>query len=259
MLSAEQLWPIFLNNAKLYEVTGELFYSSKQKKPYQIIGTAQDVVWVRGGGAPKRIGKKQFKTCINNINNANNTLIPKRKIYVTIAEESAIVELLPMLCWANEGRYIYNEAFGNLGLNEKLNAESWIDDLNLKASREVTMRPWQRKLKDKLLNLYEGKCAITKCNIEQILQACHIKPFAENGGSISTNGLLLRADVHLLFDAHLISIQPESLTIHIHEKLNESEYSEYRGKALTMRNDNKALDSDALRYHWQKFKTKLES
>jgi hypothetical protein len=51
-------------------------------------------------------------------------------------------------------------------------------------------------LRQTLLKLYNGKCAITGCSFVSILEACHIVPFAEGGSYNPSNSILLRADIH---------------------------------------------------------------
>ena len=47
-------------------------------------------------------------------------------------------------------------------------------------------------------------CAVSGCEAVETLQAAHIAPYAAGGPSTAENGLLLRADLHLLFDAGLL-------------------------------------------------------
>lgn len=56
---------------------------------------------------------------------------------------------------------------------------------------------------------YQRRCAITGERTLPVLQAFHIKPFAEEGPNHVDNGLLLRADLHILFDQGLITVTPE--------------------------------------------------
>jgi len=257
MLTVEKWWPVFLENAKVYEQNAEVFYSIKHRNGYQIISTINDVVKIQRlkTGTFVRIGKGEFSTCLLNINNTNNLKFLKESIYKNVAEEATIVELLPMLSWSDDGKYIYNSAY-RIDLDESVDSgEEWYDDLHDTTNRDIINRPWQQKLKIKLLELYNGKCAITGCNIEETLQACHITPFAKQGNSISVNGLLLRADIHSLFDAHLISINPQTFTIHTHPKL-KGNYDQYDKKILSPRNDNRQPNYQGLNDHWDQFNKK---
>jgi hypothetical protein len=53
-----------------------------------------------------------------------------------------------------------------------------------------------------------GSCAITGCAVEAALSAAHIWEYHQGGCQEVWNGILLRADIHLLFDRHLLRIFP---------------------------------------------------
>jgi len=53
---------------------------------------------------------------------------------------------------------------------------------------------------------------VSGCTLMEIVEAAHIKPHAEQPDDDPANGLLLRADLHTLFDLHLIGIEPDTLT-----------------------------------------------
>jgi HNH endonuclease len=60
---------------------------------------------------------------------------------------------------------------------------------------------------------YKGRCALTGNAIYEVLEAAHICGVAYNGSSHVGNGLLLCANAHKAFDAHLFAIDPETLKI----------------------------------------------
>ena len=82
------------------------------------------------------------------------------------------------------------------------------DSLPEYVTRSILARRGQRKFRQNLLLAYDGKCAITGCTIQELLEAAHINPFSKSGnqGNIITNGILLRADIHTLFDLGLLKI-----------------------------------------------------
>lgn len=53
---------------------------------------------------------------------------------------------------------------------------------------------------------YGRKCAMTGEKALPVLQASHIKPYAKSGPHIIQNGLLLRADLHILFDQGYLTV-----------------------------------------------------
>jgi predicted restriction endonuclease len=81
-----------------------------------------------------------------------------------------------------------------------------------------------------LLKLYNGRCAMTDCDVEAALEAAHICPYRTGGESTyhPQNGLLLRADVHTLFDLRLIGIT-DDYRIFVDPALKQSIYAELHG------------------------------
>ncbi|MDA8344789.1 MAG: HNH endonuclease [Thermaerobacter sp.] len=53
---------------------------------------------------------------------------------------------------------------------------------------------------------YGRQCAVTKEHTLPVLEAAHIKPFADGGPHDVANGLLLRADLHILFDRGYVTV-----------------------------------------------------
>jgi putative restriction endonuclease len=87
-----------------------------------------------------------------------------------------------------------------------------------------------------ILNAYNKRCAITGEKTLPVLEAAHIKPFAESGPNQTSNGLLLRSDMHKLFDDGYITITP-SLKIEVSKRIREEfnngrEYYQYHGRDL---------------------------
>lgn len=65
--------------------------------------------------------------------------------------------------------------------------------------RLVLARTDQAKFRERLLRIYR-KCAITGETTPHALEAAHIEGFAEGGHSMEGNGVVLRADLHRLYD-----------------------------------------------------------
>ena len=56
---------------------------------------------------------------------------------------------------------------------------------------------------------YNRACAVTTEHSLPVLEAAHIRPYAEGGEHAITNGLLLRTDIHRLFDKGFVTITPD--------------------------------------------------
>jgi hypothetical protein len=95
-------------------------------------------------------------------------------------------------------------------------------------------RQGQHGFRKNLLRAYGGRCAVTDCDAEPALEAAHIIRYSETGSHEITNGLLLRADVHTLFDLDLIRIEPNEMRIVLAAELEGTSYQELAGKAIRM-------------------------
>ena len=83
-----------------------------------------------------------------------------------------------------------------------------------------------------LIEAYGGRCAISGCDAEAALEACHIRPDMGPETNTLSNGLLLRADLHTLFDLGLLAIDTASMTVIVARELKGTTYSEFAGNAI---------------------------
>ncbi len=93
------------------------------------------------------------------------------------------------------------------------------------------------------------RCQITNCDIEDLLEAAHIEPYMVNRNNSLSNGLLLRADIHTLFDVGRIGIYPNDLRIVLDDILRDSYLRDLHD--TTLRTDDSPLDTDILNIRWQ--------
>jgi putative restriction endonuclease len=73
-------------------------------------------------------------------------------------------------------------------------------------ARLHTPRLGQAAFKAVIAENYHHHCAITGDKVRPVLQAAHIRPVSEGGAHRSDNGMLLRSDMHTLFDAGYIAV-----------------------------------------------------
>ena len=73
----------------------------------------------------------------------------------------------------------------------------------------VTPRLGQGAFRVLVTDTYQRRCAMTREKALPVLQAAHIKPVAEGGQHEVSNGLLLRSDVHTLFDRGYVTVSPD--------------------------------------------------
>jgi len=74
--------------------------------------------------------------------------------------------------------------------------------------RLAPYRLGQQSFKAVVLDAYHRHCAISGTHIPPVLQAAHIRPVAAGGEHRLDNGLLLRSDVHTLFDRGYLGVDP---------------------------------------------------
>jgi putative restriction endonuclease len=67
---------------------------------------------------------------------------------------------------------------------------------------------------------YQRRCAVTGERTLPVLDAAHIKPYAELGPHQLENGILLRKDLHALFDAGYVTVTP-SLELRVSRRIRE--------------------------------------
>lgn len=110
-----------------------------------------------------------------------------------------------------------------------------LDASDRRQSRErlLSERLGQSDFRGQLMAAYAGRCAISECDISAVLQAAHILCYRGTHTNHVQNGVLLRADLHLLFDAGWVSIGSD-YRISIHKSLVGSEYFRFNGKQLRL-------------------------
>lgn len=104
------------------------------------------------------------------------------------------------------------------------------EDARRRVSRAIVARRGQRKFRNTLLEAYEEACAVTGSTAVEVLEAAHILPYTGDHRNVVGNGLLLRADIHTLFDLGHIWI--EGGEIHIATLLKRTDYGDLEGRRL---------------------------
>lgn len=84
----------------------------------------------------------------------------------------------------------------------------------------VLARAGQGAFRAAVTAAYERRCAITGSHIVPVLEAAHIRPVADDGQNRVDNGILLRSDVHTLYDQGYIGIDTKH-RLHVSSRLRE--------------------------------------
>ncbi|MFE4051660.1 HNH endonuclease [Streptomyces sp. YIM B13518] len=109
-------------------------------------------------------------------------------------------------------------------------------------------RRGQNAFRKALVRQYGLICAVTGPTPAEALEAAHIRPFASTERHRVEEGLLLRADIHRLFDSGLLTFSPD-LEVYIAPSLfGHPAYKALQGGRLHLPADA-VLDRDVIREH----------
>jgi len=120
------------------------------------------------------------------------------------------------------------------------------------------LRTGQLRFRMTLLKVYNEKCCITGFDVKEALEAAHIVPFNGEKSDHIQNGILIRADLHRLFDKLLISIDPNTFEVKLAPSLQKNSlYSDLHNVKLRLpSNKNHWPAPVALEHHYNKFRKK---
>ncbi|MPS33871.1 MAG: HNH endonuclease [Stenotrophomonas sp.] len=99
--------------------------------------------------------------------------------------------------------------------------------------RAVAQRRGQPLFRARLLDAYDRQCAITGCSALEVLEAAHVLPYKGDHTNRVDNGLLLRADLHTLFDCQLLWITADN-TVALAPALLATDYASLQGQPLRL-------------------------
>lgn len=123
------------------------------------------------------------------------------------------------------------------------------EDQRLIVARQIKQRRGQKTFRDQLLKS-NPLCAVTGCELLDILEAAHIDAYRNDSHNHVSNGLLLRSDIHTLFDLGLMAINPETNTIVFSKIAKISGYEKYNNKKPLIKH---TISMPAIVKRWSKF------
>ncbi len=123
-----------------------------------------------------------------------------------------------------------------------------------KVERLVRERPGQAAFRRKLKSAYNNQCCISGCTVTEALEGAHIDPYIAESSDNIRNGLLLRSDLHTLFDRHLIAINPDTMIVHVAKRARGGAgYEQWHGRSIKLPSEpTHKPDAGALCRHWHK-------
>ena len=143
------------------------------------------------------------------------------------------------------------ERLARLGETEELLDESADPERPL---RLILGRVGQGGFRTLVTDAYTRRCAISGERTLPALEAAHIKDYAKSGPNRIENGLLLRSDLHKLFDAGYVTVTPErriEVSRRIREEFeNGRDYYRFHGERLVVEPGDPAEKPDAGYLGW---------
>jgi len=123
----------------------------------------------------------------------------------------------------------------------------------------IAPRLGQGSFRALVTDAYSYRCAISGERTLPVLQAAHIRPYAEEGPNEVSNGLLLRSDLHTLFDRYYMTVEPNERTIVVSRRIREEfengrDYYALNDRQLTQPVMASAMPSvEYLTHHFERF------
>jgi hypothetical protein len=146
-----------------------------------------------------------------------------------------------------EVRLSYAEGWEREVLNHKADL---IAGLQYRKTTTQKARPGQALFRADLMRRYNGRCVVTRFAVPEVLEAAHVMPHTgDPKWDHADNGLLLRRDLHSLFDAMLWSIDPKSNRMRLSERLKATSYGKFDGRLIAHQ-----VASALLEVHFRQFK-----
>jgi hypothetical protein len=121
------------------------------------------------------------------------------------------------------------------------------------AANAIRARRGKRELRDALLRMFGDRCALTGNCPKDLLEVAYVLPYPTGDVHAPGNALLMRADVHTLWDLNLIGINPGTGRVHVATKLAASGYEKLGGRKLPAGLDKSRVSANALSERWRMF------
>jgi hypothetical protein len=122
----------------------------------------------------------------------------------------------------------------------------------IRGGRRVTtalVRNGQAAFRDRLLKQYGETCAFTGPAPARALDAAHLYSYAAEQEHHEHGGLLLRKDLHHLFDAGLLAVDPTSLRLSCPDLHKYPAYAQFHAASLYI--DPSPRQQEWMAQHWQ--------
>jgi predicted restriction endonuclease len=136
-------------------------------------------------------------------------------------------------------------------------APACLEDARKRILAAIVLRQGQEVFREQLLAAYRQSCAVTGCDVVEVLEAAHIVAYRGPETNHVTNGLLLRADIHTLFDLGLLAVHPTDYRLLVSRRLRGTAYEVLDGQIIRLpANHAEHPSREALELHMAAFQAK---
>ncbi len=123
-----------------------------------------------------------------------------------------------------------------------------------KSKQQTTLREGQSQFHTEISIAYHHRCCISGETTPELLQAAHIQDYINRESNHIQNGLLLRIDLHSLFDNGLLYID-ENYIVHISPLISSDDYKKFDNKKIALPDNQYSWPSlEALAYKTKSFR-----
>lgn len=197
---------------------------SESKAKKKVLEEARALAYMIGDAYYNELKNIDFN--VASTDDVSSDLIIAERVYKTSSQidDSEIVDDI------NNLLRVYLNMSINITNSNSENGQSITDAYRMGLAQQ---RIGQEAFKRKLITKYGASCMLTGCKIPMLIEAAHIVPFSESFDNDGNNGLLLRADIHKLFDCYLIGIDHNG-EVHIASYLKDTDYKFLDGVKLAI-------------------------
>lgn len=105
-----------------------------------------------------------------------------------------------------------------------------------RSSSLQNQRKGQGKFRSAVSRAYSDRCCISMESTPELLEAAHIQPYRNVSSNHVQNGLLLRVDLHKLYDSGLLYVD-EQYKIHVSPIVKSESYRQFHGRRISLPED----------------------
>lgn len=124
-----------------------------------------------------------------------------------------------------------------------------VEDARDRTLSSIVRRRGQPQFRALLLRIYGGTCPVSGCYVEPALEAAHVTPYLGPDTNSPQNGILLRSDLHTLWDLKLWALDEVTGAVLLGPRLSGTEYAQLAGRKAFPKNPRLRPAAAALRAH----------